>query len=335
MRALEIALDRTLQVVDRPAPEPGPAEVVIDIAWGGICGSDLAYWRSGVSGTAVQKHPFVLGHEVSGTIARLGEEVTGLAVGDPVTVHPAATTGPLPERLAGRDNLHPHLTYLGSAAPMPHQDGGFAEQLLVGADQVVALPEGLPVRRAVLAEPLGVALHAITRAGGVDGKHVAVSGLGPIGLLLALAAQRSGAARVTVLDPQPQARERALAAGLEDVRDASAGLPDGVEIGFEASGAPASIGALIGGVTAGGTVVQVGNLPPQAVPVSLGRLVSGELTYLGTYRFVREIEPAVAMLAAHDVFDRVITHEFALDDAAEAFRVSAEDRSSSKVALRF
>src|SRR5699024_2371107 len=165
MRSLEIHGVDDLRVVERAQPEPGPGEVQIAVEWGGICGSDLAYWRHGVSGTATMRHPFVLGHEVSGRVSALGPGVDGFAVGLPVTVHPARTSGPLPERLAGRDNLHPDLTYLGSAARDPHTDGGFAERITVRAEQVVPLPDGLDTRRAVLAEPLGVAIHAVHRAG--------------------------------------------------------------------------------------------------------------------------------------------------------------------------
>src|SRR5699024_12468545 len=135
------------RTVDPPHPHPGPREVQSAAEWGGICASDLASWRHGVSGTATMRHPFVLGHEVSGRVSALGPGVDGFAVGLPVTVHPARTSGPLPERLAGRDNLHPDLTYLGSAARDPRTDGGFAERTTVRAEQGAPLTDGLDHRR--------------------------------------------------------------------------------------------------------------------------------------------------------------------------------------------
>ena len=183
MRSLEIHAPGDLRLVEKAPTAPGPGQVRLAVEYGGICGSDLGYWRTGVSGTAVMKRPFVLGHEISGRIEELGEGVTGLAVGQGVTVHPARTHSPLPEELVGRENLHPDLTYFGSAAQDPHTDGAFAQSLTVDADQIVPLPEGLSTRRAVLAEPLGVAMHAVTRAGDLTGKHVLVSGCGPVGLL--------------------------------------------------------------------------------------------------------------------------------------------------------
>lgn len=333
MRSLEIHNVNELRVIDREAPTPGPGMVQVAVEWGGICGSDLAYWRNGVSGTAVMQHPFVLGHEISGRVSALGDEVTGIAVGQPVTVHPASTTGPLPARLAGRDNLHPALTYLGSAASDPHTDGAFAQLITVRAEQLVMLPEGLDTRRAVLAEPLGVAMHAVHRAGGVAGAHVLVSGCGPVGLLVVLAAREAGAARISAIDLSEPARERALAIGADEALGSTDDLSGEVTIAFEASGAPASLDAILRTMARASVVVQVGNLPPTPVSVALGPIVSKEIDYRGTYRFVSEIEDAVDLLARTEVAEHVISHVFDLEDATEAFATAATDRSSSKVLL--
>lgn len=334
MRALEIHGVEDLRVIDRPIPDLGPDQVQIRVEWGGICGSDIAYWRRGVSGTAVMSHPFVLGHEVSGRVLAVGAEVTGLQESQPVTVHPARTTGPLPARLAGRDNLHPHLTYLGSAAQDPHTDGGFAEVITVDADQVIPLPEGLDTRRAVLAEPLGVAMHAVRRAGDVRGAHVLVAGCGPIGLLVIVAARAAGAARVTAVDLAAPARERALAVGADEALEGAQGMDPAVTVAFEASGAPASLDTILSSIARASVVVQVGNLPPTPVSVALGPIVSKEIDYRGTYRFVSEIEEAVALLAADDLAEHVISHVLDLEEAAAAFTAQVSDPTSSKVVLR-
>ncbi|GAA4521456.1 L-idonate 5-dehydrogenase [Brachybacterium paraconglomeratum] len=334
MRALEIHGIDDLRVVDRPATDPSPGQVQIAVEWGGICGSDIAYWRRGISGTAVMSHPFVLGHEVSGRVLRLGEGVLSLTEGQPVTVHPAHTTGPLPERLGGRANLHPQLTYLGSAAQDPHTDGGFAQVITVGAEQVVPLPEGLDTRRAVLAEPLGVAMHAVRRAGDVGGAHVLVAGCGPVGLLVIVAARAAGAAHITAVDLAAPARERALAVGADEALDSAEGMPDTVTVAFEASGAPASLDAIFRSITRASVVVQVGNLPPTQVSVTLGPVVSKEIDYRGTYRFVSEIEEAVALLAKDDLAEHVISHVMDIEEAAAAFTTQVSDPTSSKVVLR-
>lgn len=334
MRSLEINAPMDLRLVEKEVTFPGAGQVRIAVEYGGICGSDLGYWKKGISGTAVMKRPFVLGHEISGRIEELGEGVTGLSVGQGVTVHPARTRGELPEHLVGRENLHPHLTYFGSAAQDPHTDGAFSESITVDADQVVVLPEGLSTRRAVLAEPLAVAMHAVHRAGDVAGKHVLVSGCGPVGLLVVLAARAAGAAHITAVDLAETARERALALGADVATDSTDGMDERITVAFEASGAPASLDGILRNISRASTVVQVGNLPPTPVSVALGPIVSKEIDYRGTYRFVTEIEDAVALLASSDVAEQVISDEFPLDDATAAFEAAA-GRGSSKVVLTF
>jgi L-idonate 5-dehydrogenase len=332
MRSLEIHSPGDLRLVEREETSPGPGQVRLTVEYGGICGSDLGYWKKGLSGTAVMKRPFVLGHEISGRIAELGEGVTGLAVGQGVTVHPARTHSPLPENLVGRENLHPDLTYFGSAAQDPHTDGAFSQSLTVDADQIVPLPEGLSTRRAVLAEPLGVAMHAVARAGELEGKHVLISGCGPVGLLVVLAARAAGAAHITAVDLAEAARERALALGADAASDTTDGMDPAISVAFEASGAPASLDGIFRNIARAAIVVQVGNLPPTPVSVTLGPVVSKELEYRGTYRFVTEIDQAVELLARSEVAEQVISDEFALEDATAAFEAAAS-RGSSKVVL--
>ncbi len=334
MRAVVLHAPGDLRVEQQPVPSPAAGEVRIAVAWGGICGSDLSYWRHGASGTAVQRHPLVLGHEIAGTVVELGEGVTGVELGDAVTVHPATVTGALPDELRGRDNLHPDLRYLGSAARDPHTQGGFAEQLVVRAGQLRALPAGLSTRAAALAEPLGVALHAIERSGGVAGRRVLVSGCGPIGALIVAAAVHQGA-EVTAIDPSERARGIAASLGATATLDLGEPVPDDFDVVFEASGVGPAVSTAIDAVRPGGVMVQVGNLPAEAVQARLGRLVSREIDLRGSYRFVDEISDAVAALAEGLDIGPVVSHEFGLDDLEQAFATAADSRSSCKVLLRF
>jgi L-idonate 5-dehydrogenase len=327
-----------LRVDDVDEVEPGPGEVVVDVEWGGICGSDLSYFRHGSAGTSVLQDPLVLGHEIAGRVGRLGAGVRGVEPGQPVTVHPATLVGDpaLPERLAGRTNLHPYVRYLGSAAFRPHTDGGFVEHLVVRADQLRALPEGVDTRSGALAEPLAVAMHAVARAGSVRGRDVLVNGAGPIGALVVAAARHAGARSVTAADVDANALRIAQAMGADatvDVRDGS--LPEDLELVFEASGAPRALGGVLHAVARGGTLVQVGNLPGAESPAALGDLVTREITWIGSYRFVDEITDAVAAMAAGLDVTPLMTHELGIDDAVTAMQVAADRGSgSSKVMLR-
>lgn len=307
MKAVVVHGPGDLRVDDVPDPVPGPGEVLLSVEWGGICGSDLSYWRHGASGTAVLRHPLVLGHEVAGR----------LATGEQVTVHPA--TGD---------------RYFGSAAFDPHTDGAFSELKLVRADQVRPLPDGVSTRHGALAEPLAVALHAVHRAGAVRGKDVLVNGAGPIGALAVAAARYRGARTVIAADVAAAPLAAAKAMGADDVRRIGVDeLPADVEVVIEASGAPAALGPVLAATARGGTVVQVGNLPGDPAPAALGALVTREITWVGSYRFVDEITDAVRALADGLDVEPLITHEFGIAAAAEAFAAAAAP-DSSKVLLR-
>jgi L-idonate 5-dehydrogenase len=337
MKAVVVHAAGDVRVDERPDPQPGPGEVLLAMEWGGICGSDISYFRHGSTGTAVLRHPLVLGHEVAGRVAAVGAGVDGIAEGDAATVHPATVVGDpqLPDRIAGRTNLHPRVRYFGSAAFDPHTDGGFSEYRVVRADQVRTLPPGVSTEHGALAEPLGVALHAVHRAGDVRGRTVLVNGAGPIGSLVVAAAKHRGASAVVASDVAAPALAVAAAMGADSTVDlTTSSLPEDVEVVIEASGAPAALGPVLRATARGGTLVQVGNLPGSAVSAVLGDLVTREITWVGSYRFVDEIDDA--LLAMRDGLDvsPVITHRFPLTRAAEALEVAADrGTGSSKVLI--
>jgi len=338
MKAVVVHGANDLRIDERPEPVAGPGEVVLDVEWGGICGSDLSYWRHGASGTAALKSPLVLGHEVAGRIAALGAGIEHLEVGQPVTVHPAELVGDgvLPDRLTGRSNLYPQIRYFGSAAFDPHTDGGFSERKLAKASQIRPLPDGVDTLHGALAEPLAVAMHAVSRAGSLKGRDVLVNGAGPIGSLVTAAAKYAGARTVIATDISDASLRIAQAMGADEVLNvANTPLPADVELVFEATGIPAVLGAVLRATARGGTVVQVGNLPGAPASAALGDLVTREITWIGSYRFADEITDALMAMADGLDVSPIITHKFGIDDAEEAMRTALDPAAgSSKVMLR-
>lgn len=337
MRAVVVHGAGDVRVEERPDPVAGPGEVVVAMEWGGVCGSDVSYWRHGGSGTAVLRDPLVLGHEVAGRVATTGPGVTGWEPGTPVTVHPASPGegSVLPPRLAGRTNLHSRVRYLGSAAFHPHTDGGFSELRAVPAHQLRRLPDGVSTERGALAEPLAVAMHAVNRAGDVRGRDVLVNGAGPIGCLVVAAVRLAGAASVTAADLSASSLAVAKELGADRILDLGAGdrLPDDCELVLEASGAPGALGGVLRATARGGTLVQVGNLPGTPAPAALGDLVTREITWVGAYRFVEEIGDALDALAGGLDVSGVVTHRFGIDQAGDALAAAAGP-DSSKVLIR-
>ncbi|MFE4549743.1 L-idonate 5-dehydrogenase [Streptomyces sp. NPDC056785] len=328
-----------LRVEELPAPSAGPGQALVAVRYGGICGSDLHYWRHGGVGDFRLREPMVLGHEVVGTVAGYGAGAFGPVPGTAVAVHPATACGTCPECADGRANVCRDTRYLGSAARTPHVQGGFSALLAVPAGQLRPLPAGLAPRRAALAEPLSVALHAVRRAGPVRGRHVLVTGAGPIGCLVVAAARAAGAARVTVTDPLPRALEYASLAGADTVVRADdpddPGWPAWADVAVEASGAAAGLDTCLRLVRRGGVVVQLGMLPPGTSPFAGNLLVSREIELRGAFRFDAEFDEALALLAAEPRFDALISAVVPPSEAEEAFALAADRTRSCKVLLDF
>lgn len=334
VKAVVIKGKGDLAIEDREEPTPGEGQVRVRIRYMGICGSDIHYYFNGANGEFVIREPLIPGHEVSGVVD-LDPSGT-FAPGTPVTVHPQRFGKPV-EGLEDWPHLWPGGDALGSASTWPHTQGGGQEYLVVDASQIRVLPENLPVRRAALSEPLSVALHAITRAGDLTGKHVLVNGAGPIGLLAAAAAHILEAASVAVSDVLPEPLERATRLGATHTYCIpQEPLPDSAfDVVLECSGVPVAVGPVLRAARMLGIIVQVGMLPNKEFPMNFAPLVSKELDYRGTFRFFDEIDTAVQMLADNPVIEDVITHEFAADDAEEAFAVARDSKKSGKVLVSF
>ncbi|MFJ8505484.1 L-idonate 5-dehydrogenase [Streptomyces avermitilis] len=328
-----------LRVDELPEPAAGPGQALVAVRYGGVCGSDLHYWRHGGVGDFRLREPMVLGHEVVGTVLSYGPGAAGPAPGTAVAVHPATPCGVCPECADGRANVCRDTRYLGSAARVPHVQGGFAARVAVPAAQLRALPEGLDPRRAALAEPLSVALHAVRRAGPVAGRQVLVTGAGPIGCLVVAAAKAAGAGRVTVTDLLPRALSYAAGVGADDVvradDPADAGWPDSVDVAVEASGAAAGLDTCLRLVRRGGVVVQLGMLPPGQTPFAGNLVVSREIELRGAFRFADEFDEALTLLAREPAFDSLISAVVPLTAAESAFALAADRGEACKVLLDF
>lgn len=337
MRACVVHGAGDLRVEERVPVGPGPGDVTVAVTLGGICGSDLHYYHRGRVGDFAVREPMVLGHEVVGHVAALGPAADGPAVGVPVAVHPATPCGNCHECAGGRRNICAHTRYLGSAARTPHVQGGFAQVITVPADQIRPLPPGLGLRRAVLAEPLSVALHAVHRAGDVRGKRVLVTGAGPIGCLVVAALRHRGAAEIVVSDLLDEPLRIAVAVGATTTAPADEpGNPAWAgefDVAVEASGAPAGLRTCVERTRRGGTVVLLGLLPPGEVGLLGNVAVTRELDLRGAFRFDAEFDDALSLLAGGLPVEPVVTHTFPLDQAVAAFDMAQDRTVASKILL--
>ncbi|MGW6276873.1 zinc-binding dehydrogenase [Kribbella sp. NPDC055071] len=332
MRAVVIQRKLELVGTEVATPVPRTGEVRLRMAYGGICGSDLHYYNDGAVGAFVIREPLIPGHELSGTVDL--DPSGDLVPGTPVTIHPA-TFGTSEPGIEDRPHLWPNGAYLGSASTWPHTQGGMSEFVVVGKHMVRTLPTSLPLRRATLAEPLGVALHAVHIAGDVKGRRVLVSGSGPIGLLTAAAALAEGAAEVVSADLFPGPLQRARGLGVHDTIQVGVDeIPStSFDVVLECTGVPAAISAAIEATRRAGIVVLVGIPPNEPRSVNLAPVVSRELQLRGTLRFHDEIDHAIRLLDADPGLEQVITHEYPADRAVDAFTTAGDSDVSGKVLL--
>ncbi len=328
-----------LRLEDIGAPTAAPDEAIVRIAYGGVCGSDLHYWRHGAAGASVLREPMVLGHEVSGVIEAAAPNGSGPRVGTPVAVHPLTAGGDGRTRWpADRPNLAPASSYLGSAMHLPHTQGAFAHRVAVPARMLHAVPAALDLRTAALAEPAAVAWHGLRRAGDVRGRSVAVIGAGPIGQLVAAAAQRDGAALVTVTDLEAGPREIAEARGIRglDARDEESITALQADVVVESSGTVPGLAAAIGAAARGGTVVMLGLQRAGDTAAPIATAITRELNLLGSFRFAGEFDEVIAALADDSLDVRgIVSHVLPVDEALDAFALASESARSCKVLLDF
>ena len=340
-----------LQVVERDTDDLGPGQVLVQVAYGGICGSDLHYFHQGGFGTVRIKRPMILGHEVAGTVAAVGpSERAGecrVQVGDRVAVNPSRPCSRCVYCLEGLPNQCLDMRFYGSAMRDPHVEGAFRTLLVCDAVQCEKLAPGVPLQLAALAEPFSVALHGVQRAGPLLGKRVLVSGCGPIGCLSIAAARVHGAAEIVAVDVTDETLRVARAMGAHTAFNVVSDRDwvrrygaDGTtrkgtfDVMLECSGNEQALRAGLEVMRPRGTVVQLGLGGDVSLPQNM--VVAKELNICGSFRFHAEFALAVQLLNEGRVdLAPMITRAFALAQAREAFELASDRTKAMKVLLDF
>ncbi|MBA8801482.1 L-idonate 5-dehydrogenase [Agrobacterium sp. RC10-4-1] len=347
MKAVVIHAAKDLRIEEREVEALQPGQVEVAIEAGGICGSDLHYYNHGGFGTVRVREAMILGHEVAGTIVSLGkapgESVSGLAVGDRVTVSPSRPCNACDYCLKGQQNHCLNMRFYGSAMPMPHIQGAFRQRLVAEAYQCHKVAEGVSINEAAMAEPFAVTLHGVNRAGPLTDKRVLVTGCGPIGALAIIAARAHGAREIVATDVMETVLNKALEIGADRVINV-ADNPDELsaysankgyfDVQFEASGNERAVRSGLGALRPRSTLVQLGLGGDVSIPQNM--VVSKEIEMKGTFRFHEEFGLAVALINKRRVDLRpLLTGTFPLEDAIAAFETAGDRRKSLKVQLLF
>ncbi|WP_434594659.1 2,3-butanediol dehydrogenase [Brevibacterium sp. 1718] len=328
MRAARFHARKDIRIDDIPEPELQPGTVAIDVAWCGICGTDLHEYLEGpifvppaghphpISGESA---PVTMGHEFSGTITELGEGVTDLEVGQNVVVEPYIIADDVDTSPGQSYQLSENMNFIGLGG----RGGGLSEKIVVQRRWVHPIGD-IPLDQAALIEPLSVAHHAVVRSDAGAGQIAVVGGAGPIGLLTAAVLKAKGLT-VYISELSEARKEMALSTGVADevldprdsdvaetVRERTDGR--GADVGFECSSVPAVLDMLIDATRPGGVIVNVsiwGHKPEVDMP----KLVLKEIDLRGTIGYSGD-HPETIRLAADGTIDlsAFITARIGLDE---------------------
>ncbi|XP_062381242.1 sorbitol dehydrogenase [Sardina pilchardus] len=322
-----------LRLEQRPIPEPGPNEVLLQMHSVGICGSDVHYWRNGRIGDFVVKKPMVLGHEASGRVVKVGSAVTHLKPGDRVSVEPGVPREMDEFFKSGRYNLSPTIFFCAT----PPDDGNLCRYYTHSANFCYKLPDNVTFEEGALIEPLSVGIHACRRAGVALGSTVLICGAGTIGLVTLLVAKAMGASQVVISDLSAERLKMAKELGAdcplevkrEDTPEQLAQKVEGLlgaqpHATIECTGVQSSVQTAIYATGPGGVVVLVG-MGAEMTTVPLLSAAVKEVDIRGVFRYCNTWPMAIAMLASKKVnVAPLVTHRFPLEEAMQAFETTRQ-----------
>ncbi len=311
MKALVVLKPNEVSVTDWEEPKLGESDTIVAVKHCGICGTD----RHIANGSYPANYPIVLGHEISGIVAAVGDKVDQVAVGDRVAVDPNIADHECDACRRGDVNLCENLSAIGVTRP-----GGMAPHVLVPQAQLYKVPHGLELEDAAFAEPLSCIIHGLERIKLQSGGTVAILGAGSIGLLTQQAVREFGAATVMISEPSAARRDLAETLGADEVY-----TPEMIEhdshteeydLVIDCSGNPAAVPTAIRLARRGADVLLFGVAPIGAkVDIEPYELYRKELRLVGSNINPFTMEKAVAMLAARTVkVDTIVSQRIGLED---------------------
>jgi L-iditol 2-dehydrogenase len=335
VKAVRVAQDGSVSVVEVPVPRIGPGDALLRTSAVGICGSDLLPWY------VRRKAGSVLGHEVAGEIVELGGEVEGFAVGDRVVPHHHAACGECAECRNGRA-VHCREWKSSSLDP-----GGMAELLRIPADNLsrdtLSVPPATSDEEATFVEPLATVVKAFARGGFTPAQSLLAVGLGTTGQLAVRLAKSGGASRVAGADRVASRLELARGSGASETFDVSRDrladvAAESFDFVFVGPGKAEVIESALAAVAPGGTLLAFTMAAPEErLTVSPHDLYFREVRIVPSYSAgPDDMREALALLASRRVaVSDLVTHRFPIERAPEAFARAAQPEGSLKVLLTF
>jgi L-iditol 2-dehydrogenase len=325
--------NRKMEIRPTTMPVCGEDEVLVEMGYVGICGSDLHFYSIGEPDFP-DVYPFSPGHELAGEIVEVGHKVTSLKVGDRVALEPGIPCRRCEWCKEGRYNLCANVKFMS----YPRTQGGLRKYVAHPADLCFKLPEGLSTLEGALVEPLAVGLFATTGCGIQIGKKAAIIGAGAIGLVTLLSLRAMGVEEIAIVDVVDNRLQKAKELGathvingsktdiVKEVKESFAGMgPDYV---FECAGNIKTASQTIYMVKRGGTVLIVGNVVGQT-PINFQLCVNKNLTIKTTFRYCNVFPTAIEAIASGRInVKQIVSNEFDFKDSMHAFETSLTQKQS-------
>lgn len=322
-------------------PEMREGDLLIEMDYVGICGSDLHFYQHGRIGRRVLTEPFILGHECSGVVREVGAAVTGFSAGERVTIEPGIGCGHCKFCRSGRYNICPNVKFLSS----PPDHGVMRQWVAYPAEACFKLPQKVSQIEGAMIEPLSVGVHAAARAQMNVGDTVMIQGAGCIGIMILLVCKSMG--MKTIINDVSTARlKKAKALGAdhcvngaeENVPERVLGITDGAgaDVVFEAAGNPKTALQAIELIRRGGRIIQVGNITRET-PYIFNELSRLEVDIRTTFRYCNDFQTAIDLVERGGVdLKEVMPKIYPFGEASQAFRnASCDADNATKYMIKF
>jgi 2-desacetyl-2-hydroxyethyl bacteriochlorophyllide A dehydrogenase len=332
MKAAYYIGNKTFTIESVVPVAPGVDEVQVSVAYCGICGTDLHAFH-GAMDARIGTHR-IIGHEMSGRIIALGDNVEGLKVDDPVVVRPLDPCGKCPACRRGYAHICHNLKFLGLDT-----DGAFQQSWTVPAHTIHKIPAGMPLEHAALIEPLAVACHDVRRAQVKRGEDVLVIGAGPIGMLIAMVAQQVGA-KVTLSEVSPQRLELAESLGFSTLNPKVVNVAEsvyaqtgnkGADVIFEVSGTQAGVDTMTEAAATRCRIVMVA-IHATKPEVDMFKFFWREIELFGARVYEPDdFEQGIQLISSGAIdCNAMITDVRPLEEITDAFEASGENAQAMK-----
>lgn len=324
-----------VELQERDIPCPSEKEVLVRVEYVGVCGSDLHYYENGGIGANIVKPPFVLGHEVGGTIVEVGSKVKNLQIGDRVALEPGKTCGECEFCKSGKYNLCPDVIFFAT----PPIDGVFQEYVTHDANLCFKIPENMDTMEAALIEPLAVGFHAARQGNARLGMTAVVTGAGCIGLVSMMALKAMGVSEIIAVDVMQKRLDKALELAATDIVNGKEQdtveqilkLTNGMgpDLVIETAGTEVTTRQAIQVCKKGGTIVLVGYSASGEMTLPMSLALDKELTFKTVFRY-RHIYPiAIEAVASGKVnLKEIVSDVFTLDEIQAALDQSIKDKAN-------